>query len=130
MRPAYPLWVIGSGKKPPMEHAMFKSIYSVPYNPYGWGRDSLSGVRLPEEMEELDTMDKLFEKGIATLENTGSDNVKLLKLANVVEKYAGLSLAENGKRRGSSWTRLSSSFERRAESPFGVKNVCETFYKE
>ena len=83
--PAYPLWVIGSGKKPPMEHAMFKSIYSVPYNPYGWGRDSLSGVRLPEEMEELDIMDKLFAKGIAVLENTGSDNTKLLKLANLLK---------------------------------------------
>ncbi len=83
--PAYPLWTLGSGKKPPMEHAMFKSIYDVPYNPYGWGRDSLAGVRLPEELRELKTMDELFEKGINILESTGSDNVKLLKLSNMVK---------------------------------------------
>ena len=82
---AYPLWLVHSGKKPPMEHAMFKDIYNVPYEPYGWERTSLSGVRLPEEIAELQTMDKLFEKGISVLENTGSDNEKLLKLSNMAK---------------------------------------------
>lgn len=83
--PAYPLWLVHSGKKPPMEHAMFKGIYNVPYEPYGWERTSLSGVRLPEEIAELQTMDKLFEKGISVLENTGSDNEKILKLSNMAK---------------------------------------------
>ncbi len=83
--PAYPLWTLGNGKKPAMEHAMFKTIYSVPYNPYGYGRDSLAGVRLPEELRELKIMDELFEKGINILDGTGSDNVKLQKLSNMVK---------------------------------------------
>ncbi len=83
--PAYPLWTIHNGKKPPMEHAMFKNIYKTPYNPYGWDRDSLPGIRLPEEIRELETMDKLFEKGINILDGTKSDNVKLLKLSNMVK---------------------------------------------
>ncbi|MBE6589005.1 MAG: hypothetical protein E7643_02385 [Ruminococcaceae bacterium] len=83
--PAYPVWLLGAGKKPAMEHAVSKDIYYVPYHPYGRERTSLPGIRLIEELAELQTMDALFEKGISILENTGSDEEKLLKLTNMIK---------------------------------------------
>ena len=84
--PAYPLWLNGNkDSMPPAEYAMFKNIFIVPYTPYITPRDSLPGVRLPEEMEELKTMLVHLEKCIEILKSTNSSNIKLHKLANMAE---------------------------------------------
>ncbi len=81
--PAYPTWLIDAGKKPPMEHAMSKDIYNVPYRPYARERTSLPGIRIFDEIAELKMMEALLERGIFILEQTKSENEKLLKLLNI-----------------------------------------------
>ena len=93
--PAYPLWVVDprivlpfpeQGKVPADKGAMAgNGIYNPAYSPdYNFNRvNSLPGIRIREELKEIDAMKALFMEGIEILESIDAPNDRLLKLINM-----------------------------------------------
>lgn len=95
--PAYPLWVVDprtkidvpipqNGKIPTENNPMFgNGIYFPAYTPdYGFNRDnSMLGVRIFEEMKEIDIMAGMLKEGIDLLECIENPNENLLRLINM-----------------------------------------------
>ena len=93
--PAYPSWIadprIGIplpelGKIPAEKLAMFgNGIYNPAYSPdYNFNRvNSMPGLRIREEIKEIDIMMSLFDEGIRLLESISDPGTRLLKLINM-----------------------------------------------
>ena len=89
--PAYPFWLedenalpcglIGGGKKPDKYNAMSGSdIYFSRYVPDVAGRNSLTGVRIYDELKETETMRNFMLDGIKILEACENKNENLERL--------------------------------------------------
>ena len=99
--PAYPLWteplnglpasIPEQGKRPSTPHAMFgNKIYFGCYTPDNQGRISIAGVRLYEEINAVQKVEKYMQAGIDVLEGIPqkSDSVeKLLLLAKFIRNH-------------------------------------------
>ena len=93
--PSYPLWVVDprvgtiipeQGRIPNTNHAMFgNGIYFPAYTPdYNFNRvNSMPGLRIYEEIKEIDTMKALLAEGIELMESIENPNDALLKLINM-----------------------------------------------
>ena len=93
--PSYPLWVVDprmgtitpeQGKIPADRHAMHgNGIYFPAYTPdYFFNRvNSMPGLRIREELKEIDTMKSLIAEGIEIMESIENPNKALLKLINM-----------------------------------------------
>ena len=94
--PSYPFWVVdprastnplpNQGKIPVENNAMFgNGIYFPAYTPdYGFNRcNAMPGVRIFDEMQEIDIMTGLFLEGIKVLESIDRPNKRLLRLINL-----------------------------------------------
>ncbi|MBE5868726.1 MAG: hypothetical protein E7293_07185 [Lachnospiraceae bacterium] len=90
--PSYPLWsgnyqeLPQHGKLPDRAHAMFgNDIYFGAYRQDFGGRNSLSGVRIMDEIPALQTMERLMLEGIALLESSKAPNDALLRMCNLAK---------------------------------------------
>lgn len=98
--PSYPLWTENVallpqlGKIPSKAHAMFgNGIYNPAYwtdsDPVYWtgivAKNSLSGVRIFDEISSLEKMEQLMLSGIALLEESDNPNDALLRLCNLAK---------------------------------------------
>ena len=94
--PSYPLWsgvmeglptpIPEQGKRPSPKHAMSgNAIYFGIYTPDEDGKNSLPGVRIFDEIESIEKMEKLFCEGIAILEGAIDANDALLRLINLAK---------------------------------------------
>lgn len=95
--PAYPLWVADprtdifggypeSGRIPTENNAMYgNGIYNPAYTPdMGFNRNnSMPGLRLYEEVKEIELMCDLLLEGIELLENVPSLNEKVVRVLNI-----------------------------------------------
>ncbi len=89
--PTYPLWsgemeglpssIPENGRMPSNKHAMFgNAIYFGNYTPDNGGRNSLSGVRIFDEIKSLNKVREFMIRGIEELESITNKNYKLEKL--------------------------------------------------
>ena len=89
--PAYPLWsgdinglpasIPDGGKRPSESHSLHgNGIYFGTYTLDLEGRNSLSGVRIFEEIKAIKRVENLLQQGIDLLEEVGDKNDNLLKL--------------------------------------------------
>lgn len=89
--PAYPLWsgdldglpssIPEQGKAPNRPHAMFgNDVYFGKYTVDNEGRNSLSGVRIFDELKAVKKVESLMDKGIAVLNDIENKNDALERL--------------------------------------------------
>ena len=89
--PAYPLWsgdldglpssIPEQGKTPNRPHTMFgNDIYFGKYTLDNEGRNSLSGVRIFDELKAVKEVESLMDKGISVLQNIENKNDNLERL--------------------------------------------------
>lgn len=93
--PSYPLWTTDprsksltpfpeDGRMPNWGKVMFgNGIYFPAYTPDIEGRNSLPGVRIYDEMDEIEKMTELLRDGISVLEEVSKPNDNLLRLINL-----------------------------------------------
>ncbi|MBQ8659151.1 MAG: hypothetical protein IJ506_08445 [Clostridia bacterium] len=94
--PSYPLWsgvmeglpatIPEQGRMPSRPHAMFgNGIYFGVYSPDLDGKNSLPGVRIFDEIESVQTLERFIQDGIRLLESVETPNENLLKLVNLAK---------------------------------------------